>query len=95
MVLSTPLCVPTPLVPNMLIKNNFIDAAANVGTGSQGSIVGGVPSYLVAGGLVFIAVTQEYLRDEFSLEHMADLVVWAEELRLLGLSDNSQSGSNV
>ena len=43
------LYVPTYLVQNTLVKNNFIDRKLNIGTGTNGSIVGGVPSYLVIG----------------------------------------------
>ena len=60
--LSVPLCVPNLLVPNTLIKNNYIDLIKNIGTGSKGSIVGGSPSYLVIGGLVFVVLSQEYMR---------------------------------
>ena len=43
------LAVPRLLVPNILIKNNFIDSVRQLGTGSGGSIVGGVPSYMLLG----------------------------------------------
>ena len=43
------LSVPTYLVHNTLVKNNYIDTKLNIGTGTNGSIVGGVPSYLVIG----------------------------------------------
>ena len=45
-------------------------AATNTGTGSNGSIVGGVPSYLMVGGLVFLSLSKEYLDTEFHTEHM-------------------------
>jgi hypothetical protein len=50
--LEVPLWVPQRLVPRTLIEKNHIDAASNTGTGANGSIVGGVPSYLMIGGLV-------------------------------------------
>jgi hypothetical protein len=50
--LTVPLWVPQRLVPRTLLQKNFIDASSNSGTGADGSIVGGVPSYLMVGGLV-------------------------------------------
>lgn len=85
--LSVPLCAPTFLVQNSLLKNNYIDVVNNVGTGNMGSIVGGSPSYLVIGGLVFIALSQEYLQSELNLEHMSDHVLWGDEFRILSLAD--------
>lgn len=85
--LSVPLCAPTFLVQNSLLKNNHIDVAKSLGTGNGGSIVGGSPSYLVIGGLVFIALSQEYLQSELNLEHMSDHVLWGDEFRILALAD--------
>lgn len=42
----------------------------NTGTGAKGSIVGGVPSYLMVGGLVLLALSKEYLDTEFHTEQM-------------------------
>ena len=44
--------------------------ATNTGTGAKGSIVGGVPSYLMVGGLVLLSLSKEYLDTEFHTEHM-------------------------
>ena len=44
--------------------------ATNTGTGAKGSIVGGVPSYLMVGGLVMLSLSKEYLDTEFHTEHM-------------------------
>jgi len=87
--LKVPLWVPQRLVPRTLLQKNFINAATNEGTGSNGSIVGGVPSYLMIGGLVMMALSREYLEAEFNTEHMVDFEGWAEEFRILSLSDNS------
>jgi hypothetical protein len=92
--ISVPVSVPKQLVPNILLKNNFIDSSTGVGTGSGGSIVGGVPSYLVFGGLVFVILSQEYIDAEFDVEHMRDPVTWAEEFRILALADTNPSGNS-
>jgi hypothetical protein len=85
-----PLWVPQRLVPRTLLQKNYIDVATNAGTGSGGSIVGGVPSYLMVGGLVMLALSKEYIDDEFPLEHMNDVVRWAQEFKILALADTMQ-----
>ena len=89
---KVPLWVPKRLIPRSLTKNNVIDTQSNQGTGTKGSVVGGVPHYMMVGGLVFLALSKEYLDTEFNLEHMAqnDFEVWAEEFRLLALTDSNQ-----
>ena len=87
---TVPLWVPQRLVPRTLLQKNYIDAATNAGTGSGGSIVGGVPSYLMVGGLVMLALSKEYIDDEFHLDHMQDVVGWAQEFKILSLADTMQ-----
>lgn len=90
MVVSAPLWVPKRLVPRTLTQKNVVNTATNQGTGAKGSIVGGVPSYMMVGGLVMMALSKEYLEAEFDPQHMGDFEGWAEEFRLLGLTDSSQ-----
>ena len=87
---TVPLWVPQRLVPRTLLQKNYINAATNAGTGSGGSIVGGVPSYLMVGGLVMLALSKEYIDDEFHLDHMQDVVGWAQEFKILSLADTMQ-----
>ena len=87
---TVPLWVPQRLVPRTLLQKNYINAATNSGTGSGGSIVGGVPSYLMVGGLVMLALSKEYIDDEFHLDHMQDVVGWAQEFKILSLADTMQ-----
>jgi len=87
---TVPLWVPQRLVPRTLLQKNYIDEATNAGTGSGGSIVGGVPSYLMVGGLVLLAMSKEYIDDEFHLDRMGDVVGWAQELGILALADTMQ-----
>eukprot|EP01041_Mallomonas_annulata_P009432 gene9432-19589_t len=91
MSVTAPLWVPQRLVPRILLQKNVVDANTNKGTGSRGSIVGGNPSYLVVGGLVWVALTREYLEAEFHPEHMHDFERCAEEYRILQLSDAMQT----
>jgi len=44
-------------------------------------------NFLVIGGLVFIALSQEYLQSELNLEHMSDHVLWGDEFRILSIAD--------
>ena len=53
---------------------------------------GGNPSYLVVGGLVFVALSREYLQSEYHTDHMDDYESWAEDFRILALSDTVQNG---
>jgi len=94
---SAPLWVPKRLVPRTLTSKNVIDVVTNQGTGSKGSIVGGVPSYLIIGGLVMMALSQEYLAVEFETDHMGDFERWTEEFRILSLADapQQQDGEEV
>jgi S1-C subfamily serine protease len=84
---SCPIWIPDRLVPRALLQKNRIDEESGVGTGSNGSIVGGTPSYMVVGGLVLTALSHEYLTHEFDTEHMDDFELWADEYRLLALAD--------
>ena len=45
--LQVPLWVPQKLVPRTLLSRDTIDKESNKGTGCNGSIVGGTPSYLM------------------------------------------------
>lgn len=90
MVVKAPLWVPKKLIPRTLTQKNYINVSSNEGTGSKGSIVGGVPSYMMIGGLVLMALSKEYLEAEFDPEHMGDFEGWADEYKLLSLSDSSQ-----
>ena len=87
---KVPLWVPKRLVPRTLTQKNVVNTTTNQGTGSKGSIVGGVPSYMIIGGLVMMTLSQEYLSVEFDPEHMGDFERWTEELRLLALADAPQ-----
>lgn len=87
---EVPLCVSSRVIPRTLTQKNVVNTATNQGTGSKGSIVGGVPSYLIIGGLVMMALSQEYLAAEFEVEHMRDFESWTEEYRLLSLADAPQ-----
>lgn len=86
-----PVWVPQRLVPRSLLQNNVIDAKSNTGTGSKGSIVGGNPSYLVVGGLVFVALNREYMQQTFNVEHMDDFEECANAFRILQLADATPS----
>lgn len=78
------------LVPRVLTSKNFIDSATNQGTGIDGSIVGGSPSYLIMGGLVFVSLGLEYLQTEFNPEHMDNYEEWGEEFKLLALAQEAK-----
>lgn len=78
------------LVPRVLTSKNFIDHATNRGTGISGSIVGGSPSYLIIGGLVFVSLGLEYLQTEFNPEHMDNYEEWGEEFKLLALAQEAK-----
>ena len=47
-----------PLTLSLLCSLPLFNAATNTGTGSNGSIVGGVPSYLIVGGLVMLSLSK-------------------------------------
>lgn len=78
------------LIPRVLTSKNFINPATNQGTGIDGSIVGGSPSYLIMGGLVFVSLGLEYLQTEFDPEHMENYEDWGEEFKLLALAQESK-----
>lgn len=87
MVVNVPVWVPQALVPRILLSKNVVDAEKSRGTGSNGSIVGGTPSFLIVGGLVFVPLSKEYLASEYNTEHMGDFESWAEDYRILSLAD--------
>ncbi len=84
---TVPLWVPTPLVPRVLLQKQA-KAADLV---SESSIIGGVPSYLVIGGLVLVKLNREYLAAEYNVEHMGEFESWSEDYRILSLSDTAKS----
>lgn len=75
--------IPQRLIPRNILRNNCIDKENNKGTGANGSILGGVPSYLLIGGLVLVALSREYLEDEFRVDHMGSFDHWSDEYKLL------------
>ena len=79
------------LVPRVLTSKNVIDAATNEGTGLNGSIVGGSPSYLIIGGMVLVSLGLEYLHTEFETDHMGDYEQWGDEFKLLALAQESKT----
>jgi S1-C subfamily serine protease len=87
MVVDVPVWVPQALIPRILLSKNIVDTEKSKGTGSNGSIVGGTPSYLIVGGLVFVPLSKEYLASEYNTEHMGDFESWAEDYRILSLAD--------
>jgi len=91
MVVHVPVWVPQALVPRILLQKNVVDAEKSKGTGSNGSIVGGTPSYLIVGGLVFVPLSKEYLASEYNPEHMGDFESWAEDYRILALADQMKA----
>lgn len=86
MMVSVPLWVPQHLVPRVLLQKKKEQG----NTLAESSIIGGVPSYLMVGGLVLVALSREYLQTEFNVERMGDLEGWAEEFRLISLIDKKQ-----
>jgi hypothetical protein len=91
MVVNVPVWIPQVLVPRILLQKNVVDAEKSKGTGSNGSIVGGTPSYLIVGGLVFVPLSKEYLASEYNPEHMTDFDSWACDYRILALSDQMKT----
>ena len=90
--LVVPLWVPRRLVPRTLLQKNFIDITTNAGTGAGGSIVGGVPSYLIVGGLVLLALSKEYINTEFNHDiDMHDVSAYAELFKMLSLADSMEN----
>ncbi len=79
------------LVPRVLTSKNVIDAVTNQGTGLDGSIVGGSPSYLMIGGMVLVSLGLEYLHTEFETDHMGDYEQWGDEFKLLALAQESKT----
>ena len=90
-VVQVPLWVPKKLIPRTLTQKNVINTLTNEGTGYKGSIVGGVPSYMMIGGLVLMALSKEYLQAEFNPENMGDFESWADEFKLLAMADLAQA----
>jgi hypothetical protein len=88
MTVSVPLWVPQHLVPRVLLQKKKMSGHSSSST--ESSIIGGVPSYLMVGGLVLVALSREYLQSEFNVEGMGDLEGWAEEFRIISLVDNKQ-----
>lgn len=88
-VVDVPVWVPQSLVPRILLQKNVVDAEKFKGTGSNGSIVGGTPSYLIVGGLVFVPLSKEYLASEYNPEHMGDFDSWAEGILIFSLTTTS------
>ena len=87
---DVPLWATERLVPRVLTSKNVIDKATNQGTGLDGSIVGGSPSYLIIGGMVLISLGLEYLHAEFEVEHMGGYEQWGDEFKLLALAQESK-----
>jgi hypothetical protein len=54
--------------------------------------MGGVPSYLMVGGLVMVALSREYLESEYKLDHMQQFDSWTDELKVLSMTDNYKEG---
>lgn len=89
--INVPLWVPQRLVPRTLLQKNYINVDTNTGTGMNGSIVGGVPSYLMVGGLVLLSLSKEYIDTEFRTEHMSDVIGWSDEFKILAFADSMQN----
>jgi len=66
----------------LVVKDSTINTS-DAGAGSRDGIVGGTPSYLVVGGLVFVTLTKEYVKSTFDTRHMTEVEGWAEEYRIL------------
>jgi len=82
MKLQAPLWVPQLLIPRTLLQRR----AGPVG-GAEADTAPSPPSYLMVGGLVLVALTREYLDAEYNIEHMGAFDSWAEELRVLSMTD--------
>ena len=54
--------------------------------------MGGIPSYLMIGGLVMVALSREYLETELKVEHMQQFDRWTEELKVLSMTDKYKEG---
>ena len=96
-----PLWVPQLLIPRALTQTHAPTHSqmllnSDLPPVAVSNLVGGRPSYFVVGGLVFTALTREYLASEgeYKLEHMEPnaLEKWAEELRVLAMMDLFQEG---
>lgn len=57
--------------------------------------MGGVPSYLMVGGLVLVALSREYLESEYKLDHMQQFDSWTDELKVLSMTDNYKEGMKL
>jgi PDZ domain len=94
--LDCSLWIPQPLVPSTLlrrvnVKDSMIPGIAREDfVGDNGTIIGGLPSYLVIGGLVFVTLCKEYLQQEFNTEHMRRIEGWSEEFKLLASYSQSR-----
>lgn len=65
MTVSVPLWIPQLLIPRALISKNVINATQKECMGLHGTTtVGGVPSYLMNGGLVFVSLCREVSDEE-------------------------------
>lgn len=90
------LWVPVKLIPRTLLQAAAQTAEATIVNGDLNGVfqpsaplTGGVPSYLMIGGLVLIALSREYIKQEegLSLKEMGDYSIecWSQELRLLSM----------
>lgn len=57
--------------------------------------MGGIPSYLMIGGLVMVALSREYLETELKVEHMQQFDRWTEELKVLSMTDKYKDGNVI
>jgi len=92
--LQSTLWVPQMLIPRTLlhgIHSADISRAPTAGVSPPlggGNLMGGVPSYLMVGGLVLVALSREYLESEYKLDHMQQFDSWTDELKVLSMTDN-------
>jgi hypothetical protein len=94
--LQSTLWVPQMLIPRTLLHGihsaDISRADPSPPTMGGGNLMGGVPSYLMVGGLVMVALSREYLESEYKLDHMQQFDSWTDELKVLSMTDNYKEG---
>ena len=69
-----------------------LETTAAIINAASSSPVGGTPSYLLVGGLVFVTLTKEYIKSNFDPRHMTDMENWAEEFRIMSSLNKPKQG---
>ena len=87
--------VPKKLIPRTLLKFDNTEIVNNNRVKCS-SIVGGSPSYLIIGGLVFISLSREYLDSEFNPDRVtpANFDLWSDEFQILSKADSTEKKEN-